>query len=36
MPTYKVIDGEFKNFPDVHEKSVKLLQERGIKNLFPI
>jgi len=36
MPAYKVVDGEFKSFPDINEKSSKLLIDRGIKNLFPI
>ena len=36
MPSYKVVDGEFKSYPEVNSKSVQLLIDRGIKNLFPI
>lgn len=36
MPNYKVVDGEFKSFPEISSKSAQLLTERGIKNLFPI
>ena len=36
MANYKVVDGEFKSFPDIATKSADLLCSRGIKNLFPI
>lgn len=36
MANYKVVDGEFKSFPEINQKSADLLTNRGIKNLFPI
>jgi len=36
LAIYKVVDGEFISFPEIDKKSVQLLTDRGIKNLFPI
>lgn len=36
LPSYKVVDGEFKSYPEINARSAQLLTERGIKNLFPI
>lgn len=30
------IDGDFKKYPEIHDKSIETMQRKGFKYLFPI
>jgi len=36
LQQYKVTDGEFSSYPEIHAKTAEKLTRRGIVNLFPI
>lgn len=36
LPIYKIKDGEFENFPEIHAKTIEKLQQKGIVSLFPV
>ena len=36
MPKFEPTDGEFTSFPEIHKTTVKVLQAKGYKALFPI